>query len=137
MKYDELLQLVSTSDHGDWYFVAGLTDRWIFGLKENVSVQLQMMLGEASLHTAEFVAPWANAFANPDARVYWADLYYQSVPVKRFPLVFVDGGKAGLPMPVDETTEVEHLDYCVAQVFDADRQLDTYMAQAGLTVRKP
>lgn len=135
MKYDELLQLVSSSDHDDWFYVQGLSDRWLFGHKQDVSVQLQMMLGENSLHTAEFVAPWANAFANPDARVYWADLYYQSVPVKRIPLVYVDGGKAGLPMPAEGTQEVEPLDFKVAQVFDAHGHLDSYMSQAGLSVR--
>jgi len=135
MQYDEILQQVASSKHDDWYFVAGLSDRWLFGLKGNVSIQLQMMLGDASLHTEEFVAPWANAFPNPDARVYWADLYFQSVPIHRFPLVFVDGGKAGLPMPQDEESmAVDKLSYAVAEVFDADGQLDSYMDQAGLKV---
>ena len=48
--------------------------------------------------------------------------------------MFIDAGKAELPVPDPTTLEVNLLDHKVAQIFDEHNTLDHYMTRAGLSV---
>ena len=133
MTLDEIMNLVTTSTNQDWKPVA-FPDRMVYLHKANVELQLVMLYGEPGYHTEEFVAPWANCYSNPNARSYYADLYYGSSPIERFVIVFVDGVKVGLPMPEANEATVSQLSYKVAEVFDANGLLESYMQRSGLAV---
>jgi len=52
-----------------------------------------------------FEAPWANRFPNPSASSHLLDILYNGMLVDRHPRIYVDGSRAGLPLP-----EMEHID---------------------------
>lgn len=133
MTLDDILNLVTGSSKDDWKPVA-FPDRMIYLHKGDVELELVMLYGEPGYHTEEFVAPWANCYSNPNARSYYADLYYGASPIERFIIVYVDGVKVGLPMPEADGKTVSKLAYKVAEVFDAQGHLDSYMQRSGLAV---
>ena len=133
MTLDDVLDLVKCASKADWEYIS-YPDKVIYLHKQDVQLQLVMLFGEAGYHTEEFVAPWANCHADPNARSYYADLYYGASPIKRFIIVYVDGLKGCLPMPQDDGRTVSKLDYKVAEVFDAHDNLDSYMQRSGLAL---
>ena len=116
MTLDEVMNLVTNSSKDDWNPVS-FPDRMVYLHKSNVELQVVMLYGEPGYHTEEFVAPWANCYADPNARSY-----------------YVDGVKVGLPVPEADDKTVSKLSYKIAQIFDANESLDSYMQRSGLVV---
>ena len=136
MSYDEILDFITASDAKlDWKWIKTNWAQEAF-LKEDPRLRIRVRSDDDGLRDKDFNEPWIAAFSDTTATSYWFDLSYDSALIDRFTLVFVDGGKAELPVPDATTLEVDPLDYTVAQIFDENDTLDEYMAKAGLSVKK-
>ena len=81
-----------------------------------------------------FLEDWAQEFPDKNATCTGFGLYYGATLIKTFTLVFVDGGRARLPVPKVGTTIISALDYKVAQLHDVAGSLDEYMKDANFTI---
>jgi hypothetical protein len=136
MSYDEILSFVTATDAKlDWKWIKTHWAQEAF-LKEDPRLRIRFRSDEAGMHDKDFSEPWVAAISGTTATSFWFDLYYDSGLIDRFSLVFVDGGKAKIPVPDASTLEVDPLDHKVAQIFDENNALEEYMSKAGLSVNK-
>ena len=136
MSYDEILNFITASDAKlDWKWIKTNWAQEAF-LKEDPRLRIRVRSDDAGIHIKDFDGPWATTLTDTAATSYWFDLSYDSALIDRFTLVFIDEGKAELPMPDPASLEVTPLDYKVAQIFDEHNTLEEYMARAGLSVKK-
>jgi hypothetical protein len=108
----------------------------------NPNLRFEMSHLEDGVQQENFVAAWANNHPDPQAVGLWCDLYFGSTLIERFILVGVDGVRALVPPPrrpdrAPSGTEIQPLDYKVAQIHDALNTLDEYIARCGLSVAAP
>ena len=96
---------------------------------------------------------WPDAeFPDPSINVYHVDIFWRGVLVDRENLVSVDGGRAYLPLGSRRCTNLPALDEprptkaeyeytaspwqtALARILESNRELDSYMARAHLTIR--
>jgi hypothetical protein len=136
MSYDEILSFLTATDAKlDWKWISTNWAQEAF-LKEDPRLRIRVRSDDAGIRDKNFNEPWMATLSDSTATSYWFDLSYDSALIDRFTLVFVDGGKAELPVADSTTLEVEPLDYKVAQIFDENNTLDEYMAKTGLSVKK-
>jgi len=136
MSYDEILNFITASDAKlDWKWIKTNWAQEAF-LKEDPRLRIRVRSDDAGIHIKDFDDPWVTTLTETAATSYWFDLSYDSALIDRFTLVFIDEGKAELPIPDPATLEVDPLNYKVAQIFDEHNTLEEYMARAGLSVKK-
>jgi len=136
MNYDEILDFITASDAKlDWKWIKTNWAQEAF-LKEDPRLRIRVRSDDVGICDKDFNAPWVATLSDLAATSYWFDLSYDGALIDRFTLVFVDGGKAELPVPDPATLEVAALDHKVAQIFDDNNTLDNYMIRAGLTVKE-
>jgi hypothetical protein len=134
MSYDEILSFISSSDASlDWKWIKTNWAQEAF-LKDDPRLRFMVRSDESGMRDKNFSAPWMAALSDPTASSYWFELSYDHALIDRFTLVFVDDGKAKLPVPDPTTLEVDSLDHKVAQIFDENNTLQEYMVKAGLRV---
>jgi len=77
-------------------------------------------------HSDKFEESWAIKFAVRRAVSEYYDLYYGSTRLERFILVWVDGGRAGLPLPESSyKLIVKKIRYKVALIFDTSDSVNS------------
>lgn len=96
MRYDELDELLVTSDAGDWRAVEEQTPE-IWVLADDVRVSLCVDYGDAG--DGSFGEPWAMAGADPNASRQGVRLCLNGEPVIHRLFAAVDGGRCAIPLP--------------------------------------
>lgn len=135
MSYDEILDFITASDAKlDWKWIKTNWAQEAF-LKEDPRLRIRVRSDDEGICEKSFNESWVTALSASSATSYWFDLSYDHALIERFTLVFVDGGKAELPVPDPATLEVDPLDYKVSQIFDENNTLEEYMGKAGLSVK--
>lgn len=134
MSFEEILNFIETSSSkNDWYTISRSDITECF-LKIDPRLRFRMKYTEDGVQNEHFIEPWANKHPDPNATGYWCDLIYNGDFLKRFTLVYVDGGRAALPLPNINTTVISKYNYHIAKIFDASNTLDEYIQRSGLSV---
>ncbi len=84
--------------------------------KRDLSVSMAIGLQDSQWECVE--DEWVKRFPDPTAWLYWLDFLFNGVQVLRTPIVVVNGGRAGLPMPERDTMIVPHRLFQVAKLVD-------------------
>ena len=135
MDYSEILEFIKSSNPKfDWKFIRTQYAKEAF-LKEDPRLRIRARDDDFGVHNDEFNESWANEYPDSRAVSYWHDLFYDGALIERFILVYVDGFRGNLPLPNINTLEVEPLAYKVAEIFDENNSLKTYMSKSGLIVK--
>ena len=162
MGLDELLRLIADSDRGDWNIVSCFnTPSYLPWSPDGEDGEHNEHLARAayrpdlSINLAwgitdndNYREDWANEFPDEHAESILVDIFYNGMLVVRERLVYVDGGRALLPIPYGEARRlVRRWDYLFARLLnDLDRgygigggvgdksgsEFDRYFREAGL-----
>lgn len=127
--------IISSDSKEDWRSSSAENSETRY-FKNNVNLRFTMSVGEDGIQRKDFQAEWANKFPDPSATGYWHHLYFGSTLIDSFILVSVDGARAILPIPENNSTlVVSPLYYKVAQIHDTLGTFDQYVTRAGLKIR--
>jgi len=134
MSFDEMLAFIkTTSPTQDWYIISRNDITECF-LKIDPRLRFKMKYSEDGIQNERFIQQWANIHPDPNASGYWCDLIYSGDFLKRIILVYVDGGRALLPVPEINTATISKDNYHVAKIFDQLGTLDEYIRKSNLSV---
>jgi hypothetical protein len=164
MTFDELINLVTSSDPEDWHTTvcwgadSGPSYRDHFNFFQVYDGQPNVLFAEAHSLVAcykpdlsvtlawgldairDFKEPWANGFADPKAASHYVDIFYNNALVFRTVYVSVDGGRAYLPLPESrDALSVPRAYNALIRLIDhiggtRISEYDTYFKRAGFHV---
>ena len=139
--HNDIINIVKSSDPSkDWITALDgkIPHTSIRYYKDDVNLRFEVNQNEeAYYHNKDFQEEWANQHADRKAHSYFVRLYYNATLIEQFTLIYVDGGRASLPMPKSrEDLTVDPLDYKVAQIHDGLNTLDDYMGRSNLEISK-
>ena len=136
MSKDELLQVVDASDpKAEWQLVhSDISITAVY--KSDPLLRIEHAYTEDYIHSAKFEEDWINKI--PDRRAFskYYDLYYGTTRLERFILVWVDGGRAGLPLPESSyNLSVKKIRYKIAMIFDTSDSVNQYITITGFKIQ--
>jgi hypothetical protein len=155
MKLDDLIATIAKSAASDWTKI----DRPIF-LQDHQQVSggghplpwieidehhtllsyredLRISIATGITHLKDFSAPWANKHPDPRASSDWVDFLYNGRPVLRELIVWVDGGRSGLPVPPIGSNKISDLQYRIWSLINeltSSADFDNYLSRTGFDV---
>ncbi|MEW8194510.1 MAG: hypothetical protein AB2793_12435 [Candidatus Thiodiazotropha sp.] len=134
MTFKDILEFIPTTDpESDW---CGINKGWMSEsfLKEDPRLRFRAKFTEEHIQNENFIEPWANGFHHKQAVGYWYELFYDGAFLHRIVMVSVDGGRALIPCPELQTSEISKFNYHVGRLFDTLGSMDSYIEKAGLSV---
>jgi hypothetical protein len=126
MNYRKIMQLIVTTPPKEW----------ISEVDENTSVcgrdlNIRLAAEEEDDEDGprEFHEDWAEDFPDPNAYMVPFVLWYGASPVKKYPMISVDGHRAFLPLPKLNTMEISREQLAVACIVNRITSItDSYFA---------
>ena len=115
MNFNEIMQLVANSDRDEWRGIDSDDGEERFFLRDP-KLRIIHLSGEKGTQNHDFKADWANQFISPEAKGIWFDISYDGSLLKRVLLVCIDGYRARVPCPLNESTSIEGLSYKVGLI---------------------
>jgi len=97
MTLDQILEIVLENFHPEAWLVND--ERGILTLKKDLDIRLR----ENRSVRRPFTEPWTQRYPDKTAYLSEYQLWYRSSLVKTYPMVWVDGWRAGLPLPKSVT----------------------------------
>ncbi len=135
MDYEEMWKIIEDSSPADWtetHVADGICEMVYKG-----DLYLRFVDDINCNVEEDFHEDWANRHPNPHARKHDIRLYYGPSCVESIPVVCVDGGRACLPYPNQETREIPYRGYKAAQIgVQGNSRLDDYIDRSKLTVAR-
>jgi hypothetical protein len=136
MDLQTFLRHICQSTHKEWTKIevpSFTTYDEILSLDLDLSVSIGI-----KEHRSHFDEPWTKGFANPSASSSYIDLLWNGRPVHRLIGVWLDGGRAIVPIPEPSTLEVTEQNETIFRLVDSlcgTGAYDEYMRRAKIKVR--
>lgn len=138
MTFKDLLLTITKSSPSDWNVVHDVKE--MIGGHFSIATykpDLSISMAWGIEYRDRFDEPWTSNFSDKNASGDYLDLFYMGTLVDRTVLIFVDGGRAALPMPTTaEDLTVSSGYAALARLVDNLQtrvsQFDRYFKQAGL-----
>ncbi|WP_311273562.1 MULTISPECIES: hypothetical protein [unclassified Rhizobium] len=155
MKLDDFLNIVATSSSYDWtkierpVFLQSLSQisgngqpvPWLEVDEHHTLLSykndLRISIATGLKHRASFSELWANGNPDPHASSDWVDFLYNGRPVLRELIVWVDGGRSGLPVPRPSSNKIPDRQYQIWRLINdltAGGDFDRYFKSAGFEI---
>lgn len=85
----------------------------------------------------DFGEEWATKFPDPNAKSFYAHVYYDSSPVLKEYIVSVDGHRAYIPLPDRRTHTISEFQYDMGNILNLGTgwDYDDYLRRADVSVR--
>ena len=137
MDIDEMKAVIVRSSYKEDWRRIGTNISLNYSFKNDPNLRIVHSYGDDGVQNPNFQEAWANKFPDPKAIGHYYDVYYGNALLERVILVYVDGGRADLPLPNRSTLVTGAFTYAIARINDSMDTLEKYMQWAGISVTDP